>query len=80
MHIWKAADASTLRGLRVDVHLAGQNVLARIASTVNRGSLSAAAIVAFVATIRREYFLRGIELAKVLWASVRFRWRFQVSA
>jgi hypothetical protein len=45
-----------------------------IASTVAAEVLSAAAIVAFVATIRTRIFLRGIELAKVLWGgSVRFR-------
>jgi hypothetical protein len=45
-----------------------------IASTVAAEVLSTAAIVAFVATIRARIFLRGIELAKVLWGgSVRFR-------
>src|SRR5258706_11522508 len=45
-----------------------------IATTLTAEVLPPAAIVAFVATIRTRIFLRGIELAKVLWGgSVRFR-------
>jgi hypothetical protein len=48
-----------------------------IASTVAAEVLSTAAIVTLVAALGTRIFLRGIELAKVLWGgSVRFRLAF----